>query len=244
MGDLSAARIRLEGSLEVIEEATRALEHAAAQLEQGSIEGVARALRLRDEPRTLQARVEVEGLAADEPALEAVMERFSSAKRALVEKVTDRAGELGLPGESADAAAEVLANDPVLYEGRLVPWAVVAVLPIAGVVGGLVTWNQKGSGLFMVVTFSIAAALFFTARRVVVTQRRVCIGPQVVPVSEVRSLRVTRVVRRTFKGGQKVHYELAFDCGDRGERTLEIPFVPSPLRVALTQLGFACQFPP
>lgn len=239
MADLSNARVRLEGALEDIEAATDALEQAARQLEQGRTDGVALALRLRDEPRTSQGRAALERLVSEEPALDDVLRRFVSARQSFLTKLNERASELGLGGESAATTVEALVQDPVVYEARVVPWGGLLVLGVFGTVMLVLGASQRGAGLALIVIAALAAWMFFSSPRVVVTRRRICVGPQVVTWTDVRSLVVARVERRTMKGGRSVHFELTFDCGPAGERNFRLLAFPPGLRSALTQVGVA-----
>ena len=240
VSDLSAARIRLEGALEIVETVTTSLERAEADLALGHTEQVAATLALRDEPRTLHARAALERLLDDEPALGPVLERFSSAKRALDGRVRARAALLGLEGEAVNTALETLHAEPLLYAGRVGAWGLLLVLGVGFVVMGVVTWGERGWGLFIAVAAAAMAYVFFGAPRVVVTRRRVCIGPQVVLLAEVRSVQVARVITRGARNNRHVHYELSFEGDPSGPRTFRLPAFPSSLRRALEATGLPC----
>lgn len=238
MASLAELRVRLEGALEVLEEATHTVEHAVAQLEQGRLDGVAAALKVRDAPETLHAKLAVEKLAEREPQLEPVVERFIVAKRALLEQVHAHAAELGLEGEAPVSAVETMTRDPVLYQGSERNLGAAAGLTFFGVVVAALGWGRPGAWLFVGVIAVGVAALLVRARKLVVTAGRIVIGAQVVDVPEVKRLLIRRCEFRTQKGGRRVHWELVFERERWGESMIRLEYLPEGFRSALFQLGF------
>lgn len=240
---LAEARIRLEGQLEVLEEAASALEQACAQLDAGRVGGVATALKLRDAPETLHARVAVEELVESEPDLAEVLERFTVARRGFVEKLQERAHELGLEGEAPSAIVHSMTNDPVLYQSRGVsPVVLGVILGVAGFVM-VATWGQRGPPLLAGIVMGVVVLSFFGSNRLVVTSKRVVIGPQVVSLDGVQSIHIHRFEYRGQKGGRRVHYEVTFERGGEGyEPMVRLERMPEGFRSALCRTGVAVRF--
>lgn len=123
MNDL---RIRLEGSLEIVETGVAELERFRDRLYRGDTTGLTRALRLRDslEP----AREKVAKFAAEDAQLDQLLMRLDTLGSSIEAEVHRLADLRGLALVGLDARAKLLEAERVFFEGMTSPqfglWAI------------------------------------------------------------------------------------------------------------------------
>ncbi len=237
MADLAALRTRLEGALDTLESVTAEFETAAASLAHGRLEGVARALSLRDAPETQRARDAVDRLAGDAPELEQALDRYRRARALLAERLRERTEALGVGASSDLEAVATLEREPLLYEGRAAPWAAMVFICLIGTVMTVLGWNQRGVGLVWLVVPALVLSMFFAAPKLRVTAKRVCVGASVVMLDEVEAFLIKRVERPSGKGRRSVEYDLVFERRDGEPSSFRVQVVPGGFTAALSSVG-------
>jgi hypothetical protein len=186
---LADARIRLEGRLEELERATRALELARPQVKQGHWQAAKDALGELVGASLAEARGQALTLARSEPELTGVLRRMDTAGLRLVEAVHRKAKANGVTGSSAAAELDALAAQQVLFERQLrSPWALFMPFFAVCVVGIGAAFAAKGAwpALPFISTFvGLFTWQYVRAPHVLVAKDVVVVNGRATPTAEV-----------------------------------------------------------
>lgn len=230
------ARIRLEGRLERVEQATLEAQGALDALKHNAWQPAANVLAadLRESVAAVRA------MAAEEPSLERVLARFERAHRRLERAVAMKAAQRGVDEAPPREQLRTLLADQVLYEAKLRNPMPSFAVPIYGalVLIVLMEHHQPLALVFpaMVGAFvSLLVVSYGAATSVLVTEDRLVVGSQVVKLGDV--LRVTTDVRNS---GAPRPYTLTIEL-KRWIRTLKLPWIPQELVQALVSRGVAIE---
>jgi hypothetical protein len=230
---LTDARIRLEGRLEVLEGATRALADARALVKQGNWPAAKAALQEAAGPRVVEATGQAQSLALTEAELLNVLRRLDAARRQLIAAVDREARARGVGTASAEAKLDALLAQQVLFEAELRSgWAIVVpffALPALGIAA-----MAASKGAWVAVPFVLAFVGLFSwqyarAPRVVVAQDVIVVGG--------RATAVTEIERVTFQPGfLKDTFQMTLRLR-HGSVGFTLPTLPGELVEAVRALG-------
>jgi hypothetical protein len=233
LAELSELRVRLEGALETVERATADMRAAAQEVRAGRTARLVAAMTQSESVTTQQAFETVQRLASQEPALAPIRERFIVAREAMRAATLARGAELGLPAVHPERVVAMLADAPVLFEGRAIP-----VLSGAKALPFVATSFVVAAGLALVhpllVAFPIFVATVVGARvaqapRLVVTQVHLRLGATVIAVRDIGSVLVAKVL-----GPNRSIVRVRLRAGETIE--VDVPALPSGFVRALEQV--------
>jgi hypothetical protein len=191
-------RIRLEGRLEEVERAAAALETGLEHSEQGHFTLLREALKLD----TSEARTHVAKLAPREYELQVLLRRWERLHARVARTVSKRARIMGVPEVPLQGALDALAAERVAYEevvrNRAV-WLPIVALAVMSVLALKHTHQLMVVAVYAAVGFFAVLSHVMAAARVIVTDRRLIIGANRVPLVDVRCLIIERMRRRSAR---------------------------------------------
>lgn len=228
MAELSELRTRLEGSLERVERMTESLERAVAHASSGKTAGLTRVLEARADDAMTRALTAVEKLAATEPVLAPVLERFRRAEERVRAALLAQTATLGVYEGDSLELARLLKRERPLYSGHAVGWGEVVLLVLfAAFVSLRLSFLRHGAEgvytLWWVPLVAVAGGVAWRLRgpKLVVTPGFVRLGAEVLRVADVKRLRITRVAEGFGRNRRHV-YEFSAESPTGRSRGLEL----------------------
>lgn len=199
---IAAARIRLEGQLEVVETALADLRQGLRAAERGDFGPLSEAIERRSSPSVRAAQLAVARLAPRELWAESLRGRTAALLRRANRLVARRARALGLTGATSRELLRALSAEPIACEGR--GWSTLSATIFGGMIAASVTFAaHSGDPRLLLFPWGIPAAVgliftFVSAPRVFVTGRRLVVGTLVFQLAEVQEVRFQRRMTRSL----------------------------------------------
>ncbi len=187
---LATPRVRLEGRLEVVEDAVRRLDQATELLAQPDTREIIDLVRSASAPEIIEAQRAVHAMAEAEEGLWSVLKQMKNSRARLEAAITRRLSRLKLTADSQDEALALIAAEPILYEmtpSHVWPPIGVSLLALSwccsgvGSVGATLTWKFFASFLALL---WLAMSLYRRSNQALVTPKRLLIGDASFPLSE------------------------------------------------------------
>jgi hypothetical protein len=230
---LADARIRLEGRLEELERATRALELARPQVQRGNWPSAQAALAELASPRLVDATGQAQALTRAEPELVAVLRRVQTAREGLVRAIEAKARDHGIAAASVEAKLEALAAQKVLFEREGSRGGVFAILFLVSfalaVTLGLAVSGPAAAAPFILAGICVFGWLYGRAPCIVVAQDVLVIDGTATPIADIERATLQPGL---LKGTQTLTLRLK-----HGSIGFSLSIAPDGLVAALKSLG-------